>query len=369
MADSQLSAAPRAPHVPPHPMANPGYGKRSASGQRPRTAHDFTHLPPREAAVAGYVDRLPDGADISVKTLAKVLPYGQCALRTTLNNLQRTGHLRRGSEHVMGSGSARWVTRTFFSRTPRDDAWWAAFTRGDVPPEQQRPTRSRAFVLLAALGRTAPALSLSAADCAGLEPYVTEWLARGATEAQLLHALTGGLPVPVHHAAALVRSRLISKMPPERAAPPTLPAVLRVLECTKCGAPGRGRRCPAVHADRAGANRSPYRRAVAGFRSAGSATGWPRCAPRWSPEPEGHGHDFGSRTNYAVIGDLPDPPGPFGTTNVPGRPPALCAVGPNLACPIHRASTRSFLPTSRHAARLDRVLSACMPKSTQETPS
>ncbi|WP_405892813.1 hypothetical protein OG612_22180 [Streptomyces sp. NBC_01527] len=209
MADSQLSAAPRAPHVPPHPMANPGYGKRSASGQRPRSAHDFAHLPPREAAVAGYVDRLPDGADISVKT-----------------------------------GSARWVTRTFFSRTPRDDAWWAAFTRGDVPPEQQRPTRSRAFVLLAALGRTAPALSLSAADCAGLEPYVTEWLARGATEAQLLHALTGGLPVPVHHAAALVRSRLISKMPPERAAPPTLPAVLRVLECTKCGAPGRGEALP-----------------------------------------------------------------------------------------------------------------------------
>ena len=179
MADSKLSAAPRAPHVPPHPMANPGYGKRSASGQRPRTAHDFAHLPPREAAVAGYVDRLPDGADISVKTLAKVLPYGQCALRTTLNNLQRTGHLRRGSEHVIGSGSARWVTRTFFSRTPRDDAWWAAFTRGDVPREQQRPTRSRAFVLLAALGRTAPALSLSAADCAGLEPYVTS----GSTEA------------------------------------------------------------------------------------------------------------------------------------------------------------------------------------------
>ncbi|MET8416092.1 hypothetical protein, partial [Streptomyces sp. NPDC005077] len=190
-------------------MANPGYGKRSAPGQRPRAADDFAHLPPREAAVAAYVDRLPDGADISVKTLAKVLPYGQCALRTALNNLQRAGHLRRGSEHVIGSGSARWVTRTFFSRTPRDDGWWAAFTRGDVPPEQRRPTRSRAFVLLAALGRTAPALSLSSTDCAALEPYVTAWFDRGATEVQLLHALTDGLPVPVHHAAALVRSRLM----------------------------------------------------------------------------------------------------------------------------------------------------------------
>ncbi|MET8329692.1 hypothetical protein, partial [Streptomyces sp. NPDC005181] len=191
-------------------MAGPGYGKRSASGQRPCAAGDFAHLPPREAAVAAYVDRLPDGADISVKTLAKVLPYGQCALRTALNNLQRAGYLRRGSEHVIGSGSARWVTRTFFSRTPRDDSWWAAFTRGDVPPEQQRgQTRSRAFVLLAALGRTAPMLSLSSADCAALEPYVTAWFDRGATELQLLHALTDGLPVQVHHAAALVRSRLM----------------------------------------------------------------------------------------------------------------------------------------------------------------
>ncbi|MDF6044015.1 hypothetical protein LRD69_18125 [Streptomyces sp. JH14] len=225
-------------------MANPGYGKRSASHQHPRTATDFRHLPPREAAVAAYVDRLPDGADISVKTLAKVLPYGQCALRTALNNLQRAGHLRRGSEHVIGSGSAHWVTRTFFSRTPRDDAWWAAFTRGDTPPEQQRKTRSRAFVLLAALGRTAPALSLSATGCAALEPYVTVWFDRGATEAQLLHALTDGLPVPVHHAAALVRSRLTAKMPPERVAPSAPRAVLRVLECAKCGAPGRAEALP-----------------------------------------------------------------------------------------------------------------------------
>lgn len=97
MADSQLSAAPRVPHVPPtappppHPMANPGYGKRAASGQLPRTGRDFAHLPPREASIAAYIDRLPEGADISVKTLAKVLPYGQCALRTALNRLQDAG--------------------------------------------------------------------------------------------------------------------------------------------------------------------------------------------------------------------------------------------------------------------------------------
>ncbi|MEU2246489.1 hypothetical protein ABZ564_32665, partial [Streptomyces sp. NPDC019224] len=65
MADSQFSGAP----VPYHPMANPGYGKRSAPDQRPHTGQDFAHLHPRDAAIAAYIDGLCDGADISVKTL------------------------------------------------------------------------------------------------------------------------------------------------------------------------------------------------------------------------------------------------------------------------------------------------------------
>jgi hypothetical protein len=186
MADAKLSAAPLPAHASPHPMANPGYGKRAAPDQLPRTDRDFAHLPPREAAIAAYIDRLPDGADISVKTLAKTLPYGQCALRTALNNLTRAGHLRRGREHLADSASPRWITRTWFSRTARDDDWWAAFTRGDVPQEPPEPragpTRSRAYILLAALGRTTPALSLSHRDCADLAPLLTEWFARGATD-------------------------------------------------------------------------------------------------------------------------------------------------------------------------------------------
>ena len=245
MAEPKSSTDPIAPHTTPHPMAGPGYGKRSAPGQLPRTNQNFPHLPPREAAIAAYVDRLPDGTDISVKTLAKHLPYGQCALRTALNRLQAAGHLRRGREHVRGEGTARWITRTWFSRTARDDTWWAAFTRGDVPEAEpdgpRHPTRSRAFILLAALGRTAPALSLSYADCVALEPRVTPWFERGATEPEILRALTSGLPTPVHSPAALVRSRLTSKLPPES---PVRPRALRVLECSRCGAPGSAKALP-----------------------------------------------------------------------------------------------------------------------------
>ncbi|MFG3010225.1 hypothetical protein ACGFZB_07160 [Streptomyces cinerochromogenes] len=248
-------------------MSNPGYGKRSAPDQLPRTNQDFTHLPPREAAIAAYVDRLPDGADISVKTLAKTLPYGQCALRTALNHLQRAGHLRRGRERLdTESGGSRWITRSWWSRTARDDGWWARFTRGDVPEpepppgtpgERARPTRSRAHILLAALGRTAPVLSLSAADCAALAPLLTEWFARGATDDGALRALTEGLPDRVHHPAALVRHRLTDKLPPEPEPEPVPRPPRRVLECAECGVPGRPEALPGGVCRRCRGERAP----------------------------------------------------------------------------------------------------------------
>ncbi|MFE2634186.1 hypothetical protein ACFXKX_05810 [Streptomyces scopuliridis] len=247
MAATQLSAAVHpthaaspASHTSP-PMAVPGYGKRSTPGQKARRADDFAHLPPREAAVAAFIDRLPEGTDISVKALAKVLPYGQCALRTALRRLQVAGHLRRGREHLAGPDGMRWVTRTWFTRTARDNAWWAAFVSGDLATADARagtsgpPTRSRAFILLAALGRSAPVMSLSAADCAALEPLTTPWFERGATERDILRALTSGLPADVHHPAGIARARLTSKLPPDRIPAPR-PALR--LECARCGVPG-----------------------------------------------------------------------------------------------------------------------------------
>ncbi|MFJ9029295.1 hypothetical protein ACIRQP_12365 [Streptomyces sp. NPDC102274] len=256
MADRQFSDAPRRAHTAPHPMANPGYGKRSAVGQPAPTADDFVLLPDREAAVASFIDRLPDGADVSVKALAKVMEYGQCALRTALNFLQRAGYLFRKREFLVGPAGARWVTRTWFSRAARDDASWAAYASGGevpghvsqadtapapAPPAASRPARlpdrSRAYAVLASVGRRNPAVSLSAADCAALESLAAEWFVRGATEEDVLRALTDGLPLPVHHPAGLVRARLAAKLPPVplSSARPSGP----VVECATCRAPGR----------------------------------------------------------------------------------------------------------------------------------
>ncbi|MGW5620211.1 hypothetical protein ACWEWP_05125 [Streptomyces olivaceus] len=265
--------------APAHPMANPGYGKRSVPDQAPVRAGAFGYLPPRECYVAAFVDRLPEGAAIDAKTLAKALPlYGQQAVRSALNELSRAGHLRRvrrraGGGDGTGEGVIRWVFRTYWSPTARDSEWWARFLAGDAPgdmtdvaspaevavtgvrpedtpqpeqPEQAElcqagtvpPRSSVAYQALARLGRTEPRLALSAADCAALEELASAWLARGVTEEHLTRSLVAGLPEYVHSPRALLQRRLRDKMPPELpAAEARAPRIL--LECIDCGVPGR----------------------------------------------------------------------------------------------------------------------------------
>ncbi|MEV7865153.1 hypothetical protein AB0P17_03395 [Streptomyces sp. NPDC088124] len=245
MATQQPTAVPR-PHA--HPHANPGYGKRLAPEQSPRRADDFAHLPRREAAIAGYIDRLPEGADISVKTLARHLAdYGQCAVRTALNGLSCAGHLRRHREAVLtGNGTQRWVWRTYWSRGARDDDWWTAFTTGAaVPSSGPQPVRTpsalartAAYDVLARLGRIDPRLTLSEPECGVLEEVAAEWFERGAGQAQLVQALTAGLPAQVSAPYAFVRARLLAKLPPEP------PCPRRTMECTDCGVPAEPAQLP-----------------------------------------------------------------------------------------------------------------------------
>ncbi|MFH9650011.1 MarR family transcriptional regulator [Streptomyces anulatus] len=111
-----------------YPMAKPGYGKRSAPDQRPHTPHDFALLPTRERYVAGFVDHLPEGAAMSIKTLDKQLPlYGQQAISTALTALSVAGHLRRVRCAVGHGETTRWAFRTFWSRTARDNEWWNTY--------------------------------------------------------------------------------------------------------------------------------------------------------------------------------------------------------------------------------------------------
>ncbi|PZT72339.1 MULTISPECIES: MarR family transcriptional regulator [unclassified Streptomyces] len=290
MATQNLSPAPPMPaRSAPYPKASPGYGKRAVPGQNPPAADDFTFLPERERYIAGYVDTLPDGAAMSIKSLAKCQPlYGQMAVGSALRALAVAGHLRQVRCAVDDGEGLRWVTRTFWSRTARDNEWWTAFLTAEetrcapqppvapvapvgpppvgpppwVPAEpaaaetgtetpapapalpRQRTERpqgpSPAYLALAELGRTDPRLVLSAADCAALEQLAAQWFARGADADHLTRALTAGLPEAVDSPVGFVRRRLVDKLPPQLPAPAAQGAPTRhlMIECADCRTPG-----------------------------------------------------------------------------------------------------------------------------------
>ncbi|MER7856618.1 MarR family transcriptional regulator [Streptomyces bacillaris] len=286
-----------------YPMANPGYGKRTASDQPRGGAADFSLLPIRERYVAGFIDHLPEGASMSVKQLARQLPlYGQQAISSALTALSVAGHLRRVRCPVGAGDETRWVFRTFWSRTARDNEWWTTFlaaetateaaitgapgptpnapapapapARTAVPqqrtpppapapaptpapasrpapdtPDTTEPTPSPAYLALARLGRNDHRLTLSADDCATLEPRAMQWLARGVTVDYLTSALTAGLPAEISSPVGFLRRRLTDKMPPRLPAGSTSPAnstpTRRILvECTDCGRLGRPEALP-----------------------------------------------------------------------------------------------------------------------------
>ncbi|WP_327177797.1 MarR family transcriptional regulator [Streptomyces sp. NBC_01335] len=134
MATQHFSPAPPAPAASrPYRRASTGYGKQSVSGQVAYEPEHFAFLSERERYVAAYVDHLPDGAAMDIKSLAKDLPlYGQMAIGTALRALGVAGHLRRVRRRVEGDGACRWVTLTFWSRTARDNEWWTAHLEGQA---------------------------------------------------------------------------------------------------------------------------------------------------------------------------------------------------------------------------------------------
>lgn len=100
-----------------------------------------------------------------------------------------------------------------------------------VPP----PLVERGGLALAAVAHDEPRLGLSGRDVTALAPVAGEWFQRGGGMPDLREALTSGLPDVVHSPAALVRNRLLRKMPVEAdrraAAAAAGPRVAEMREC------------------------------------------------------------------------------------------------------------------------------------------
>jgi hypothetical protein len=231
-------------------MSAPGYGKRTAPHQLPRARGDFDHLPHREAAIAHYIDRLPDGANISIKVLAQeIAGYGQMAVGSALRRLKAAGHLFLSRDTVVDAdGRTLRVTRTWFSRTARPEAWWRSHLTdeetenhpeevADTPGEPER----RAYRALSRLSHRAPQLPLSDNECVELIPYAAEWFRRGASEERLMNSLALILPSVVYSPFAFVQRKLVKQLPP----PLPEPRQGRpIRECRECGVPGGAEALP-----------------------------------------------------------------------------------------------------------------------------
>ncbi len=101
------------------------------------------------------------------------------------------------------------------------------------------PAQRAAETLLRVVGPE-PRLRVGTVEAMVLAPQVAAWLERGCTERDLGQALLTGLPDRVHSATALLRDRLVRKLPPVPApVPASGPAVAPLAECPTCGDPVR----------------------------------------------------------------------------------------------------------------------------------
>ncbi|MFE2579455.1 helix-turn-helix domain-containing protein [Streptomyces sp. NPDC059378] len=203
-----------------------------------------------------YIQSLPTGALVDIKTLAARFPEGATRIAAALRELEAHGYLRRTRERSPGG---RIVTRTVSCNRPGHHGT-ADDTTAHRPPVRrpapaERPPRKAlpavpkpadtspallrtAIDLLAGLRRTDPRLLLSATDAEHLAPGVVAWLEREFTPTAVRHALTSTLPdEPLHRPAALLAHRLAAQLPPlpPFRAPSPPPAVRHPLRnCDGC---------------------------------------------------------------------------------------------------------------------------------------
>ncbi|WP_248001234.1 helix-turn-helix domain-containing protein [Streptomyces sp. RPA4-5] len=217
--------------------------------------------------LAAYIQSLPEGAPVDIRTLAKRFPEGRGRIAAALRELEAHGYLERVRRRT---DDGRMVTLTLSYNNPaatrarraRESAQQAKrrtaveppppaptnasgkpapapaptpapepplartdppHARPEPPPPPPEPrTRAHhtpAAALLANLRHDDPRLLLSVRDIHRLTPAVAAWLERGASPEAVRNALTTGLPATLRHPAALLTHRLTELLPPPP--PPT----------------------------------------------------------------------------------------------------------------------------------------------------
>ncbi|MFI2431205.1 helix-turn-helix domain-containing protein [Streptomyces sp. NPDC018693] len=171
-------------------------------------SHAFLDDPSISWCAAGvllYLLRLPAGARISVRTLARDLKEGRARVVRALRELEESRHLRR-------------VGQLPTSYEVFEVPYEAHPPTGDSEKLRLAERRAYAARLLGSLGIADRRLLLGASAVWRLAPMVVAWWDAGATDTQIRAALTSDLPPCVYSPATLVESRLRHGRPVRRAA-------------------------------------------------------------------------------------------------------------------------------------------------------
>lgn len=218
--------------------------------------------------LAAHIQSLPEGACVSIRTLAGRFPEGEIRIAGALRELEEYGYLERLRERLP---NGQVVTRTISYNCPearglaaeepevseapapaRDpdpdpepapepepdpdpeppkgggapapvrEAPAPAPVRQAAPPPQKPapapvpPPTGPAANLLRSLGADDPRLALSSREVHRLAPCVERLLAQGAAPEFVRSRLTNGLPAEVKYPAGLLASRLDGILPPQR---------------------------------------------------------------------------------------------------------------------------------------------------------
>ncbi|WP_338696952.1 hypothetical protein V2W30_15175 [Streptomyces sp. Q6] len=246
----------------------------------PRHERDFTVIAnkairdPRLSHTARgilvYALSLPSGAPVNVRTLSDGFPQGRIAVAKAVKELRALGYWVTRTERdaqtrrIVSSVDVYEVPQAGSVSTPLTKAPVTAepvpvrvgtgeagafFPGGTddyedggknppLPPaaesgvaESAAPPDLACVRVLERIGDVDARLRLSARSVRELAPAVGMWLERGASVAEIVDAVTAGLPATVYSAARLVADRLERKRPPRKR------AWRQVHECPECRDP------------------------------------------------------------------------------------------------------------------------------------
>ncbi|MFI6421314.1 helix-turn-helix domain-containing protein [Streptomyces sp. NPDC050842] len=230
------------------------------------------HLSYMARGLGLYIQSLPAGTGIDIKSLASKAKEGEISVAAALRDLEAAGYLKRTRVRLP---DGRIVTETYSYNhpaalrllnenpdpdpdldpdpdgppapepetrpepEPQGEVVSAPAPAPTVPASASHGTTARlphgpAAELLAGLRVEDPRLLLSVRDVERLAPAVDAWFATGATPEAVIRTLTAALPATLQRPAGLLAHRLTTLLPPPVPARPRAAAPHPIQFCVTC---------------------------------------------------------------------------------------------------------------------------------------